>query len=171
MNENTRQLYDYHTWANAKMFERLKELPADLYRREFETGFSSLSKVLAHMYAVDQIWFNIMSGGDMMAVLAMGETFQEQAEAAGMAELETMFVALSQQYRAFFERQGDLTQSIVLEHAHIGRMETPLYELVQHTVNHDTYHRGNIMTMLQQLGHPFTSMDYIYYLHAKATNG
>jgi uncharacterized damage-inducible protein DinB len=75
MNENTRQLYDYHTWANAKMFERLKELPADLYRREFETGFSSLSKVLAHMYAVDQIWFNIMSGGDMMAVLAMGETF------------------------------------------------------------------------------------------------
>jgi uncharacterized damage-inducible protein DinB len=171
MNEYTRQLYDYHTWANAKMFEHLKELPADLYRREFETGFSSLSKVLAHMYAADQFWFDIMSGGDMMSVLAMGETFQEQAEAASMAELETMFVALSQQYRAFFERQGDLTQSILLEHAHIGSMETPLYELVQHVVNHGTYHRGNIITMLQQLGHTFTSTDYIYYLHAKATNG
>ncbi len=51
------------------------------------------------------------------------------------------------------------------EHPNFGRLETQLSELVQHVVNHGTYHRGNFTTMLRQLGHQGASTDYIFYLY------
>lgn len=40
------ELYDYHVWANKKFFERLKELPKDIYDQEIQSVFSSISKHL-----------------------------------------------------------------------------------------------------------------------------
>ncbi len=33
------ELYDYHVWANKKFFERLKELPKDIYDQEIYKVF------------------------------------------------------------------------------------------------------------------------------------
>ncbi|MCM3024666.1 DinB family protein [Heyndrickxia ginsengihumi] len=39
-----------------------------------------------------------------------------------------------------------------------------LFELIQHIVNHGTYHRGNLAAMIRQLGYQGTSTDYITFL-------
>jgi hypothetical protein len=53
---------------------------------------------------------------------------------------------------------------VMIEAPFAGRLETPLSELVQHVVNHGTYHRGNITTMLRQLDHASVLTDYAFYL-------
>ncbi|MEK3724277.1 DinB family protein [Paenibacillus sp. FSL H8-0034] len=50
------------------------------------------------------------------------------------------------------------------------KLNVPLVELVQHVVNHGTYHRGNITAMLRQLGHKGVPTDYIFYLYADQMN-
>ena len=44
----------------------------------------------------------------------------------------------------------------------------PLWQLLQHVANHSTYHRGQITTMLRQLGAKATSTDLIIFYRERA---
>jgi uncharacterized damage-inducible protein DinB len=44
----------------------------------------------------------------------------------------------------------------------------PLHEMLVHVVNHSTYHRGQVATMLRQLGKTPRSSDYLAYLDGEA---
>jgi uncharacterized damage-inducible protein DinB len=44
----------------------------------------------------------------------------------------------------------------------------PLWQMLQHVANHSTYHRGQIATMLRQLGTKATSTDLIAFYRERA---
>jgi uncharacterized damage-inducible protein DinB len=49
-------------------------------------------------------------------------------------------------------------------------MQSVLWHMLQHVVNHATYHRGQVTTLLRQLGAaPPTSMDLIAYYRELGT--
>ncbi|MNH37037.1 DinB family protein [compost metagenome] len=82
-----------------------------------------------------------------------------------MDEYTDVFTRLSEQYREWFSSQTDLEQTIQLDNLYIGVRQTSLTEIVLQVVNHGTYHRGNITTMLRQLGHVSTMTDFILFLY------
>jgi len=55
MSHYSLKLYDYHVWANQKIFDRLKELSKGIYEEEIQSVFPSISKVMAHIYVSDNI--------------------------------------------------------------------------------------------------------------------
>lgn len=158
------QLYDYHLWANQRVFENLKELPQNIYHKEIQSVFSSISEVLVHIYITDTTWLGVMLGDSYDEIVMASDQLRETTKGKSIEEMETMFVHLSGQFKTFFDRQGNLDQAVFPEHPNFGRLETNLFELVQHVVNHGTYHRGNVTAMLRQLGHPGVMTDYILYL-------
>ncbi|WJE54933.1 DinB family protein [Bacillus cereus] len=159
--------FDYHVWANDRIFERLKELPKEVYNQKVSSVFPSIAKVLIHIYVVDCVWLNVLSGKSMAEALQIGEQLQEQVETKTMNELENMFHNVTQQYKVFLDKQKDINEVVILDNPYAGRLETSVSELVQHVVNHGTYHRGNITAMLRQLGHSSTMTDFVFYLHVK----
>jgi uncharacterized damage-inducible protein DinB len=169
MTHHSLELYDYHVWANQKIFDRLKELSEDIYKKDIQSVFPSISKVMAHIYVADNIWLDFMSGEKFDEVYTLADQLREQMETKRIEEVETMFFDLSDQYKAFLDRQEDMETAIVLETRFAGRLETRLSDLVQHVVNHGTYHRGNITAMLRQLGHPGVMTDYVLYLYERDT--
>lgn len=168
MKHQTLSLYDYHVWANQRVFEHLKELPQDIYHKEIQSVFSSISEVLAHIYATDTTWLGVISGDSFDEIVKLRKQLREKTKGKSIEEMETMFFTLSEKFKAFFDGQGNLDQAIFYEpeHPNFGRLETNLFELVQHVVNHGTYHRGNITAMLRQLGYPGVMTDYVVYLYA-----
>ncbi|GAA3314557.1 hypothetical protein GCM10020331_007380 [Ectobacillus funiculus] len=123
------------------------------------------------MYVADTIWLGVMSGGNYDEIKALAGRMREKIKSKkSIEEMESMFFFnLSEQYKAFFfDRQENLDQAIFYEPEYpgFGRLETNLLELVQHVVNHGTYHRGNITAMLRQLGYPGVMTDYVVYLYA-----
>jgi uncharacterized damage-inducible protein DinB len=44
----------------------------------------------------------------------------------------------------------------------------PLWQMLQHLVNHGTYHRGQVATMLRQLGATPNSSDLIFFYRERA---
>ncbi|WP_255822115.1 DinB family protein [Halobacillus shinanisalinarum] len=48
--------YDFHVWAYEKTFSHLRKLPGDLFEKEVQSVFRSLSEVFAHVYVVDHLW-------------------------------------------------------------------------------------------------------------------
>ncbi|PEY37262.1 damage-inducible protein DinB [Bacillus cereus] len=159
--------FDYHVWANKRIFERLKELPKDVYNQEVQSVFPSIAKALVHIYVVDCVWLNILIGKSMIEAIQIGEQLQEQVETKTMNELENMFHNVTQQYKVFLDKQNDINEVVILDNPYAGRLETSVSELVQHVVNHGTYHRGNITAMLRQLGYPSTMTDFVFYLYVQ----
>ena len=62
-----------------------------------------------------------------------------------------------------------LQELISYENLKGEQWEYSLGHMLQHVVNHSTYHRGQIVTMLRQLGAGATSTDFLLYFDSQQT--
>jgi uncharacterized damage-inducible protein DinB len=97
----------------------------------------------------------------------LAEQLKEQTELKGLEEMEIMFFELSERYKSFLSQKESIGKSLVIENPSRDIMKTSVSELVPHVVNHWTYHRGNIIAMLRQMGYASVSTDYSLYLYLK----
>lgn len=164
MSHPIEKLFDYHMWSNSRVFDHLKGLPKEIYKQEITSVFPSVSKVVEHLYSVDAMWLNVMEQKPMEEIFAQVKAIPKQIEDLSIDEMEDRFGNLSEEYRAFF-KSVDLDKVITIRHPHYGSMNAPISGLVQHVVNHGTYHRGNITAMLQQQGQSGVPTDYVIFLY------
>jgi len=162
------QQYDYHVWANKRVFEHLKQLPPEIYRREVQSVFKCAADLVSHIFNVDNVWLNVIKGESFMTILKKMKELQEKTTGVSLEEMETFYSGVTLQYEAFFAEQKDLDLIVHPEHPKLGKLTASLSDLIQHVVNHGTYHRGNLTAMLRQMGHPGVPTDYIYFLYAIA---
>ncbi|MEA1011151.1 MULTISPECIES: DinB family protein [Bacillus cereus group] len=173
MKDNMLKQYDYHVWANIKLFNRLKELPnyETIFNEKIQSVFPSIKDTFAHIYITDQVWLHILHGSSMSEAIQDRETLQKQIETKSLHELEKMFENIANQYKEFLSTIRDVNAVFVIKNSYVGKLETSILELVQHVVNHGTYHRGNITAMIRQLGYSSTMMDFVLYLHTIKKDG
>jgi uncharacterized damage-inducible protein DinB len=163
------KMYNYHVWANGVIIDRLRELPQDIYHKDIQSGFSSVSKVLSHIYLTDYTWFDIISGKSMNEAMATTNQLREQMEMKSIEEMKEIFLDLSERYKALLDSQKDIEKLIVVDNPYAGLLETSISETVLHVVTHGSYHRGNIATMLRQVGHTSVMQDFGLYLYQNRT--
>lgn len=158
---------DYHAWANIRLFNRLKELPnyETIINEQIKSVFPSIKDTFAHIYITDQVWLHILHGKSMDEAIQDRESLRTEIENKSLHELEEMFENMAKQYIEFLITIQDVNAVFVIENPYVGKLETSILELVQHVVNHGTYHRGNITAMIRQLGHSSTMTDFVLYLH------
>lgn len=162
--------YNYHKWANNRVFDRLTELPAEVYDSNIKSVFSSLQQVLNHMYQADGLWLSVMSGDDFSQTMKIIKQLQEKSEDQSLEEMNRLYKELNQSYETFLHGHEDLDRPMKIHHPKFGELETPVTEMVKHVANHGTYHRGNIAAMIRQQGHPGVPTDYIFYLYEVSKN-
>ncbi|AYF06408.1 MULTISPECIES: DinB family protein [Bacillus] len=167
MKEYMLKQVDYHAWANIRLINRLKELPnyETIINEQIQSVFPSIKDTFAHMYITDQVWLHILHGKSMNEAIQDREILRTQIENKSLYELEKMFENMVNQYKDFLNTIQDVNAVFVIENPYAGKLETSILELVQHVVNHGTYHRGNITAMIRQLGHSSTMTDFVLYLH------
>lgn len=165
MKHSAIQQFDYHKWANSRVFNHLKELPDEMYDREIKSVFSSIEEVIVHVYQVDGMWLSVMSGDSFEKTMEVITQLKENSSDRDLDGMQSLYSEINKQYESFFEETEDLDEVISIEHPRYGKLETPISDLVRHVVNHGTYHRGNITAMLRQQGHAGVPTDYVFYLY------
>ncbi|SFE70213.1 Uncharacterized damage-inducible protein DinB (forms a four-helix bundle) [Paenibacillus algorifonticola] len=168
MSKHPVQMFEYHTWASQTILGRIKGLPSSVLSQEVNSSFPTIAHALTHIYAVDKMWYLVLTGTGMPEALQACITLNESI-LNSVDEYANLFAQLSEQYREWFQSQADLEQTILLDNPYAGIRQTSLSEIVLHLVNHGTYHRGNISTMLRQLGHASTMNDYALFWYQEAT--
>lgn len=153
------EMFKYHAWANQTILGRIKELPSSVLSQGVNSSFPTIAHALSHIYAVDKMWYLVVTGTGMREALQACISLSESI-LYSVDEYANIFAQLSEQYREWFRSQADLEQTILLDNPFAGIRQTRLSEIVLHLVNHGTYHRGNVSTMLRQLGHASTMNDY-----------
>lgn len=158
---------NYHTWANRRIFGHLDELPDEVYGREIESVFSSVSEVITHIYQVDGMWLSVMSGNSFEDTMKVIKKLKSKSADAGRERMRELYGEVAGQYESFL-REEDVDRVITITHPTYGDLDVAVADMVDHVINHGTYHRGNITAMLRQQGHPGVPTDYIIYLNELA---
>ncbi|TLS48933.1 damage-inducible protein DinB [Paenibacillus antri] len=159
------ELYEYHPWANERLFRHLETLPADVWTRHADSGYPSARATLAHMYAMDRTWRHAIAQDlAFEEIAARIPTWDAEAGGAAPREMEALFAAAAEDFRSMLRGLGEPSVMRELQHPYLGTLRATAFELVTHVVNHGTYHRGNATAMLRQMGFAGPSTDYIYYL-------
>ena len=57
-----RGLLEYNAWANADLFEKVFDMPADEVTKKREAALDSICVSLHHLLVVDRIWLAHMEG-------------------------------------------------------------------------------------------------------------
>lgn len=165
MENRTIQRYQFNIWANNRILNHLKSLPDQIYNKELESIFSSIHEVIVHIYRVDGMWFSVISGDSFEETMKVIQTLEENAVGKGLQEMMGLYEEVSEKYLAFISSLDNPDDAITIYHPRYGESTARISDLIDHVVNHGTYHRGNITAMLRQQGHPGIPTDYILYLY------
>ncbi len=149
----------FNAWANTKTAEVLREVEDEIYFRENNSSFSSIAKTVQHMWGAQFIWLKRMEGESLGAFPHIGVTDK-------MVSLEGL-VKSSEEIQRFIESKDEafLSSTYAYKNMKGDPFEDSYEETLFHVVNHSTYHRGQIITMLREAGvKNVVSTDLIHYL-------
>jgi len=158
-----RMLVGYHYWARDRMLDAVSALTPEQFTHDLGSSFRSVRDTLTHTYAAEWAWCSRWNGQSPTALLP-SDTF------ADVATLKTKWTELENNVRAVLERMGGAGLDTVIQYKMINGDEraSVFWHMLQHVVNHASYHRGQVTTMLRQLGaKPPQSMDLITFYRTK----
>ena len=165
MNQQDLQtLIDYHYWARDRLFDALEPLTAEQLARDMGNSFKSIHDTVAHVYAAEWAWYERWHGNSPTALLP-ADRFPD------LASIRRAWSEQETKMRAYVDGLGEDGGSRVIEYKLLSGQagSSPLWQMLQHVVNHASYHRGQVTTMQRQLGaQPPKSMDMIGYYRARA---
>lgn len=140
-----RELYDYHRWANHRLFDIAVGLGAEAVTRDMgkHWSFPTLKGTFAHIHGADAIWLARWQGGAPTRLLG-------DADFASMTDLRSRWDALEAEQRAFVEAlsETDLTRALDYKNTGGAPFRVSLGALLHHVANHATHHRSEVATML-----------------------
>lgn len=157
-------LYDYNAWANRRSLGAAEKLTPEQFVRPLGSSFSSLRDTLAHICGAEWIWLERFQGRSPAALPNVAQ-FQD------VASLREHWLAQEQRLLAFVKAvtQSDLDREMEYKTLKFGVYNNPLWQSMQHLVNHGTYHRGQVTTMLRQLGAEPVLTDLMHFYRERAT--
>ena len=139
------QLYDYHHWANGRLFEIAAHLGEAVTSRPMGApwSFPTLKGMFAHLYGADALWLARWKGGSPARL-------HDDGDFPSMAELRAKWDLLETEQRVFVGAlaEADLARQFSYTNAQGTEFRLPLGPIVQHVVNHGTHHRSEVAAML-----------------------
>jgi uncharacterized damage-inducible protein DinB len=157
-----RTLIEYHRWANQRYLDHLATLPPHVFASPAASSFPSIQETLGHMLLVDAVWLSRLHGEPSPVPESLPTL---DAAAARWRELEARL-------RAFVAGLDDAAlQRVITVRTSVGQVYAhPVWEVIQHLINHGTYHRGQLTTILRQVGQSGPATDFIYFCRERAAN-
>ncbi|WP_276353017.1 DinB family protein [Cohnella caldifontis] len=164
MPHQAHRLYDYHVWANDQLFAHLEQLPKDAFHAEVKSVFASVSQVLGHMYKFERLFMSVLAEVPNEVIFQKIQGWEEETEDKTVDEMRQLFAGAAEEFRDLLRRTPDPDKAMTIEHPQYGRLGTRFSDILQHVVNHGTYHRGNVAAMLRQQGYAGVPTDYMFFL-------
>jgi len=140
-------IVDYHYWARDRLLDAVEPLTPDQFTRDLGNSFASVRDTLSHLHAAEWVWLSRLNGTSPTALLPHDRFADLAAVRGGWAQTEAGF-------RAVVSGLDAATRDRVIEYRLLNGQPgaSRTWHIVQHLVNHATYHRGQVTTMLRQLG-------------------
>ena len=161
----------YTVWATTKLSQILENLNESLLKKETPSSFNTIEKTVLHIWDADLVWFRRLQGESLTEWPSKDFKGNKIVLLAG-------WLQNTKDLKDFIASQGDeyLRSQVNYKNTSGVPYSNTVEEIIYHVVNHGTFHRGQIITMLRANGitelagnEVLSSTDLITYLRAVAT--
>ena len=178
-------LYAYNRWANHRLFSALEKLGDQQLAAQVQSSFPSIGETVFHILFAEWLWLKRWQGTSPRATgrdpdvtsatwnsLSPGGT-PTAAELKTVAQLKSFDDSIERERQQFLSTLSDATLHAPLSFNDMAGnpYSEPLGQLLQHVVNHGTYHRGQVTTMLRQAGAETVALDMLFFFREQNAAG
>jgi uncharacterized damage-inducible protein DinB len=151
-----RRLYDYNYWARDQQWEACRKLTAEQFTRHLGGSFSSLRDTLGHIAGAEWIWCERWNGRTPRA-------FPKTEPFTNVDAIAEYWRGVERDVRAFLGSVSEAALLQPLTYINLAGEQCtyPLWQTMFHLMNHGTYHRGQVTTLLRQLGSDAPAVDFL----------
>ncbi len=140
------QLVAFNRWANQCFLEALSQLPAEQYGQDMHSSHGGIHGTLAHIIGAERGWLSRWQGKSDTGTAAINQMHS-------VAELQAFWEGVCDEMSQFLTSMDDQKlQETLSTTARSGSHNASYAQMIQHVIDHSSYHRGQIVTMLRQLG-------------------
>jgi uncharacterized damage-inducible protein DinB len=162
--QEAKLLHAFNSWATERIFRVVGTLTPGQVNRDFKSSHGSIYGTLLHLVGAEKIWLSRWVGKPDASILAASavptvESLKTVWEKVGFETAQWLGTMTDKRLQDSFT----MTTTTGETYRHI------FGQAFQHVVDHGTYHRGQIVTLLRQTGvtPPGTGMIAFYRETAK----
>ena len=149
-------LFDFNTWASARTRRAVESLPEEKLYVDMKNSFGSIHGTVVHIVGAEDIWLQRLQGADR-------GIFMKAEEFPTYASVKTKWSDVEKQFSQFLLTITEeiLARDLVFFNLKGEKVSQKVWMSLQHLVNHSTYHRGQITTLVRQAGGTPVATDLI----------
>lgn len=154
----------YNLWANTHMIELFRNCSEEQLHREIVSSFSSIHQTFLHLWAVEHVWLDRMTG--------VSPAHFPQKDFTGTTEdvFQQLLVTSQRLVDLVHEKDENWLQTPI-EYTLLSSPTPGILNpgnMLHHLFNHQTMHRGQLITMGRQAGiTAFPKTDYVFWCREK----
>jgi uncharacterized damage-inducible protein DinB len=152
------EAWRYNRWANDRILDAAGALTDEAFGRDMGSSFPSVRETLVHVMGAEWIWLRRWKGESPREMPSGWSTLDRPALRAAWHALD----AERADWLALLA-EADLDRVVDYHNTKGEPHRRRIWQMMRHVVNHSSYHRGQVTTMLRQLGAPAISTDLVYY--------
>jgi uncharacterized damage-inducible protein DinB len=145
--QEIRKLFAYNAWATNRMFDALTRIPEADYRHDLKSSHRSLHGTATHLVAAEKIWLSRLVKKPETALTT-------EQDAPSLQLLKKTWEAIAARTARFVSKLDDNSLEGSLEYVTTEgkKFTNSLVQILQHVINHSSYHRGQVAAMIRQVG-------------------
>ncbi len=153
--QETRMLVAYSSWATNRIFGAVEPLPPGDAVRDMKSSHASIHGTLTHMVGAEKMWLSRMTG-------TPDKAFLRPPDVPTVADVKAAWEQTGFAMAKFLGTLTDkkLQETFTMTTSSGEKFTHTIAQAIQHMVDHSTYHRGQVVTLVRQMGHtpPNTGM-------------
>src|ERR1700756_3151756 len=139
-------LAEYNVWANNIVCGWLEQISDEQWSRQVTSSFNSIQETVLHIISAETAWLDRMTKAE---VRWLQKSFT--GSKADHIELWNKTSNNLLDHVVAFD-ENKIAQNLDFKRLNGDAYSMPFYQVLAHTFNHSTFHRGQLVTMLRQVG-------------------
>jgi uncharacterized damage-inducible protein DinB len=137
----------FEYWANQKLLDVILNTSPVQQEQEIVSSFPSIQKTCLHMWDASSVWWQRLHLRADIAVPSL--SFHPS-----MNDIANGLLAQNMAWKEWVEQavESDLEKELPYKNMKGEAFIQPVKYIILHLSNHGTYHRGQLVTMLRQVG-------------------
>ncbi len=140
-------LFKFNSWANARTLQAVDSLPEDQLYNDLKNSFGSIHGTLVHLCGAEDIWLQRLNG-------ANPGVFMKKDNFPTYASVKLKWNDVEEGFQLYLSKltEEELVRTLIFNTLKGDTVTQKVWQSLQHLVNHSTYHRGQITTLIRQSG-------------------
>ena len=141
------ELAGYNTWANNIVHSWVDKINDQQWEQPLVSSFENIAATALHIAGAETIWLDRLNNVQLPVWLPA--VFKGNKK-----EVMDLWKKASENLKTFIEQfdETKMENNVTFKRINGEVFEMPYYQVFGHVINHSSYHRGQLVTLLRQVG-------------------